>query len=356
MKKQLLVLLAAGTVGSALAQSVARIPLFEVFTSSTCGPCAGGNVTYEGIVSTKPVAEYVSVKYQQNFPGTGDPYATTVGVNRRTTPYAINSIPRMEIDGGWDGNAASFTNTLYNNAKAVAPLYDINGTYTYDAATQTINAKVRFKSLGTVTSPKLFFAVIESVTTKNKKSNGETKFENVVKRMLPNELGTVITVATTWDSLSFTCKFNGSYRLPADGAVANRINDATEHSVENFANIRPVVWIQGSDKKVYQAFNLVKAAVATDISKADLSINEVSLYPNPTNSNTTIEFNLNKAETVTVNVLSVLGQVVYTKTLTNLSAGTQTIDLNSENWANGIYNVTIATSNGNVSRKLEVNK
>jgi hypothetical protein len=37
-------------------------------------------------------------------------------------------------------------------------------------------------------------------------------------------------------------------------------------------------------------------------------------------------------------------------------AGVQTINLNSENWADGIYNVNITTNNGSVSRKLEVIK
>jgi lipopolysaccharide export system protein LptA len=51
-----------------------------------------------------------------------------------------------------------------------------------------------------------------------------------------------------------------------------------------------------------------------------------------------------------------MGQVVFTQTLSNLQAGKQTVSLNTENWATGIYNVNISTSNGNVSRKLEVIK
>jgi extracellular elastinolytic metalloproteinase len=82
---------------------------------------------------------------------------------------------------------------------------------------------------------------------------------------------------------------------------------------------------------------------------------EVSVYPNPAKNNATIELNLTKEETITINVLSVMGQVVYSETL-NASAGVQTINLNSSTWADGIYNVNITTNNGSVSRKLEVIK
>lgn len=83
---------------------------------------------------------------------------------------------------------------------------------------------------------------------------------------------------------------------------------------------------------------------------------EIAVYPNPARSNATIELNLTKEETITINVLSVMGQVVYSETLNNVPAGVQTINLNSENWADGIYNVNITTNSGSVSRKLEVIK
>jgi hypothetical protein len=127
---------------SVLSETIQRIPLFEVFTSSTCGPCKPGNDNYHSIVNPKPASEFVSVKYQQDFPGSGDPYCTTEAVNRRTTPYAINSIPRMEIDGGWDANASSFSNALYDAARAIPAQYKMSGFY--DINNMTISARVRF--------------------------------------------------------------------------------------------------------------------------------------------------------------------------------------------------------------------
>ena len=98
------------------------------------------------------------------------------------------------------------------------------------------------------------------------------------------------------------------------------------------------------------------SATANGLNELSSTISDVAVYPNPAKNNATLELNLIQNETITINVLSVMGQVVFTQTLNNLPAGTQTIALNSEAWSNGIYNVTVSTSNGNVSRKLEIIK
>src|SRR5690606_1226575 len=199
---------------SVLSQIIQRQPLFEVFTSSTCPPCKPGNENYHSIVDVKPASEFVSIKYQQDFPGQGDTYATTESLNRRFF-YAISSIPRMEIDGGWDENANVFTNQLYNDAKDVPAFYEMSGTYLIN--NKTVTAAVNYKPLVTSNSMKLYVAVLEDTTIKNVKNNGEVRFMSVMKKMLPNEFGTVInTPVNTPATLNFNYTFNGNYRLPAN--------------------------------------------------------------------------------------------------------------------------------------------
>ncbi|PSR05145.1 MAG: hypothetical protein BRD50_01790 [Bacteroidetes bacterium SW_11_45_7] len=95
--------------------SYQRKPLYEVFTSSTCNPCQPGNENFENIMSNYP-GDAVTVKFQQDFPGNGDPYATDESVDRRQNFYGVNAVPNMQIDGGWDGNANAFTASLHENA------------------------------------------------------------------------------------------------------------------------------------------------------------------------------------------------------------------------------------------------
>jgi hypothetical protein len=54
--------------------TVDRKPLFEMFTSSTCGTCGGANENLDGILADNPDSLYSLVKYQVNWPGSGDPY------------------------------------------------------------------------------------------------------------------------------------------------------------------------------------------------------------------------------------------------------------------------------------------
>ena len=242
---------------------VNRKPLYEIYTSSTCPPCKPGNEVFHSIVDTSDPTSYVSVKFQQDFPGTGDPYCTDETVTRRSAMYAISSIPRMEIDGGWDQNASSFTSAIHNSQRALPSIVEISGTYSVDKTTKKVTTSVSVKPLINLAAndAKLYIAIVEKETYDNVKTNGETKFEQVVKKMIPNQNGfslAAMTAGTTF-KLDTSYTFPGSYRLPTDGAAANRIKLATEHSVENFDNLYVVAWVQRTNKTVLQSGIMLKS-------------------------------------------------------------------------------------------------
>lgn len=79
------------------------------------------------------------------------------------------------------------------------------------------------------------------------------------------------------------------------------------------------------------------------------------IYPNPTNNQSTLKVKLLEASEVTVIALNTIGQPIY-KTVSDFVAGNQTINLDTENWANGMYNINISTTNGTTNRKLVVVK
>jgi thiol-disulfide isomerase/thioredoxin len=243
-----------------------RVPLYEIFTSSTCPPCKAGNEHFHSIADTSNPLSYNVLKFQQDFPGTGDPYATSETVARRNF-YAINSIPRMELDGGWDGNASSFSSTLHNAYRQNKSVVNITGTFTLDTATKTITTDVSVTPLMKLpaNSIRLYSAIVEKRTVKNVKTNLETEFLQVVKKLIPNENG------RTLDSISInainanvttrvkdTYKFKDSFRLPGDGTAAKRINLATEYTVENFANLYVVTWIENKGFKMVLQSNKLK--------------------------------------------------------------------------------------------------
>jgi Secretion system C-terminal sorting domain len=325
---------------------VKRKPLYEIFTSSTCGPCAPGNTNFHKIVDAKPAEDFVAIKFQQDFPGTGDPYCTTEAVNRRSF-YSITSIPRMEIDGGWNSNAQAFTEGLYNSSTNSNAQFVLSGTYSLDSVTMT--AKINYKPLFDVTSAKLYVAIIENQTTKNVKTNGEKTFEQVMKKMLPTEAGTTLTNIPEGksDSITLSYKFIGKYRLPIDGAAANRITHTKEHSVEEFSDLRMIAWVQstGQDKQVYQAVNLSKK---TSVGNEDLplSVKDISVFPNPASDFINIALNAEKQDKITLLLISADGNVSRVIEQT-VDAGANKLQINTSELASGMYYLSIIDAKNN---------
>ena len=336
---------------------IARTPLYEIFTSSTCGPCVAGNANFHTIVDPKPVGEYVSIKYQQDFPGTGDPYATTESVNRRDY-YNINSIPRMEIDGGWDGNAQSFTNTMYNDSRNVSAFADLSGTFARNDATKYFEININYTPRVNLSAgdAKLYVAVVEGLTTQNVKTNGETEFKQVMKKMIPDDNGTAIPATTSGTPLTFntTYTFNGNFRLPTNGTAAQHINHTSENSIENIDDCYVVAWLQFEDGKVVlQAANLAKTFGAS-VNTPEVSNMEVAVYPNPAVNNANVSFNVVGEQELTVKIVDSKGQVVEQETGV-YTTGKQDLTINTKDFANGAYTINVSGKNVNISKSLVVN-
>ena len=393
----------ASTIITVFENAVQRVPLFEVFTSSTCPPCTPGNENFHSIVDPKPEEEFVSIKYQQDFPGTGDPYATFDAVDRRGF-YGINSVPRMEIDGGWDGNANSFSQALYADALAKPAFTFLHATYSVDVATQTVDFDI--EALPIIDYPagnyRLQIAIIENLTTQNVKTNGETEFYQVLKKMYLDENGITVTLDNlTTSTFSSEYTFQGNFRLPSNGQAANRINHATEHSVEEFSDLRVVVWLEEADtKEVLQAFNAVSPLDtdndgtpdeveaysgtnpndATDFPDLDgdglsdwkevsdgtnplvadgTSIKDVefemavALSPVPANNVLNVAFALESKNDVSLSVIAADGKVVATQVLSDVEEVNTSFDVTE--LTNGVYFLQVETENASSSKQFVVN-
>ncbi len=214
-----------------------RKPLLEVFTSSTCGPCRPGNENMKRITDVNP-GEYVEIKYQMTWPGAGDPYFNADGVTRRGY-YSVNSIPRMEIDGGWDANAQLFTQALLDQYQSVPSFVDIDLQYEINGRQVDVAATVNSKADFTNSDNRLFIAVLERHTTRNVRTNGETDFYNIEQKMIPDGNGYTLGALTACSSVEYT----QSYTFPS-----------SFRNVEEYTDLYVIAWVQNySTKEVYNA-------------------------------------------------------------------------------------------------------
>ena len=319
--------------------------LNEIFTSSTCGPCVAGNANYLKVTTGK--SQHSTIKYQVNWPGTGDPYCTQE-VRDRVSYYGINSVPRMEVDGGWDGNAASFTSALYDQFNAKPAFLEITGSVNLTWKNK-VTADINLNPLVNFTSNnlKLFAVITEGTTFANKKTNGEKQFEDVMKKMMPSSTGLALSPMTksTAVSKSLNFTFNGNYRLSLDGQAANHINHATENSIETWDDLAVVVYVQdATTKEVLQSETFPIAL--TGVEAIEQGIN---LYPNPANDMFNINVGALASEKANVSVTNAQGQIVYNGSLVNGKA-----QISVANLSEGMYMVSVQSGSKNLNTKMIV--
>lgn len=305
-----------------------RQSLMEVFTASTCPPCAPGNANMDNNVVPN-ISNYTIVKYQQDFPGSGDPYQTAKAVNRRNY-YGVNSIPRMEIDGKWDENAQSLTTGIFN-AFQVVPAFMYMEFNEASISTTTVDVDFDINVLADYPAGSYVVqvAVVEKKTTGNVASNGETEFFYVMMDMVPDENGTAITGLTKGNTINVT-----------------RTVDISNTFVEDLWDLKVVVWVEESGSK--EVMNSAWSDVAQLVSLEENEAAAAAIYPNPANDVLNIE--LKEQKDLTVKIYDLAGKVVLNQNFG--LTGEQTLDISG--FAPGMYNVQVIADGRTSSKRITI--
>ena len=189
MRKQLFFLVALLCFAGMTMQAQQRKVLVEEFTASTCGPCATLNAWLNPLLANN-AEKVVVVKYQMNWPGSGDPYYTAEGGTRRTY-YSVNSVPYPFVNGVFANTSPAITNAI-NNGYAQPAEATITGDFRVDG--DMVYTKTTITPLVSGDNFVLHCIVNEKTTTKNKGGNGEQAFHHVMMKMFPNGNGTRTTI------------------------------------------------------------------------------------------------------------------------------------------------------------------
>ncbi len=336
--------------------SVKRVVLHEVFSASSCPPCKPGNTALKQVLSKLNHEDWTAIKYQMSWPNGGDPYYTAEG-NVRRTYYNVSSVPFLTVDGSgeeeFENNPRAYTVPIFNDYAEIPSFVDINATFQWDG-NKKFNVSLEVNPLETFTGNnyRLYVALVENQTKENWWDEGlsyygaatfyanfDTVFYYVMKKFMSSASGDNITLtANTPVTKNYEYEFKGSYRLPAN--ANSPINHASEHSVENFANIYAVYWVQNyATKEVLQSG---KVGAASAIKEQLLSNGEVLVYPNPARNIINIESNNEIKEVVVYNLL---GQKIK-----QYHSAVNTIDISDI--ANGIYVINITTDKGVTTKKF----
>lgn len=333
-----------------------RVSLLETFTSSTCPPCNGGNQVLEGLLANaQNDGKNVSLKYQMNWPGNGDPYYTMEG-DDRIGIYNITGIPATVLDGTTEINTGSLTQNNLNTVYGVTAKSNLSAVYQVNEATKTVDLYVDVEMLvNTNPGVRLYMAIFEYTTDNNVESNGETEFFHVMKKMIPGSGGKVMSPMTAGDHFYWTesYTFNGNYRLPQNSL--DYIDNATENSVEEFSDLGVAVWVQTLlNKEVYQAIYAVPGIVG--LNDQSMSIATAKIYPNPAANKATLAFQTTENQDITIEVINAFGQIMTSASLPNTEAGRTTHTINTSELPSGMYTVRISSDKGVLSERMAIEK
>jgi hypothetical protein len=321
--------------------STQRTVLHEVFTSSTCPPCKPGNQNLHNITTANP-GKSIDIKYQQDFPSPGnDPYQSQESINRRGV-YKINSIPRMEVDGGWDGNANSYTTNLLNNARNKQAFIAISGTHTI--AGHTVTAQATIDPIGNNLPNNDLVAhmvITEKRTIRNVRTNGETEFFDVMKKMMPDENGTTVAPLTAGNPVTL----NQAYTFPFPVRVLNK------DSVENVNNLEVVIFLQ--DRVTKEVFQAAKSVLASPLGIAENNLAAtLSVYPNPTTGLVNITFTPEKAENAVLEIYNAVGARVWNTAISAQEINGKLINADLSGQPNGFYFLNLKYGEQTVTKKI----
>ncbi len=221
-----------------------KIVLIEDFANVSCVPCVTSNKIIEHLVNTEfGTSKLVAIKYPTNFPSPVDPFYLANGqdCNARMGYYNILFAPTTIIDGNLrptSTDSIDVKNKIYLEFTKI-PQFNVDVSGSLNGSNYTINIAIDVKDISNIDFSKL---VLHTVVTETNiefvsppGSNGETKFYDVMRKMLPTNQG---------ESLAAINQV-GSYNFQ---------RQLTLNSSWIQSNINTVVFIQNKDtKEIYQA-------------------------------------------------------------------------------------------------------
>ena len=224
-----------------------RTVLAEIFTSTTCGPCASQNPYFDNWYKNYSNKDRVAViKYHVWWPSPGnDPFyhANTTENAGRVNYYNTNYVPRGIINGTSDGTSSASTwITLIQNSIITTSQFEIKILGNVDATTGG-NLTIQVTSdnnpipSGTLV---LHVAVVES-NINYTGTNGDPIHHFVMRKMYPDHNGEVFTInPNETKTFSRTFSWNSAWKLDNSHIVAfiqNRDNKTVYQATIRRANI-----------------------------------------------------------------------------------------------------------------------
>ncbi|HMC98207.1 MAG TPA: T9SS type A sorting domain-containing protein, partial [Flavobacteriales bacterium] len=324
--------------------SAVRNALIEEFTSSTCVPCANLNSTFDptltGLSTNLPGSHILAVKYQMNWPSPGNDPSYNPDGNTRKSYYGVSGSP----DGFIDGKPMTSYSASYIQAEAARDAFvDLDMSYwtNGDQVSVTVDMTPYWGYTGTY---KLHIVAIEDGYTYTTNPTTQHEFHYVQRKMLPNASGNALTAMADGVTQTVTQQYTFNTGTPAQGNY-NIWGDSVD-------DLSIVAFVQNTSTKEILQATVAQVAVGMVENELDRGL---AVFPNPTNGQLNIKFDLQTSGTAQIDVFNMLGEKVVTSTR-SMGTGTQRESFDMSGLNNGIYFVTIQADGMRATRKVTLSK
>ena len=302
-------------------------PLYEEFTSSTCSPCALQNPALDAVLAANPISHSL-IKYQVNWPGSGDPYYTSE-VGARVSYYDISQAPKLLINTNTQW-VAGMTQEIYDSyiglpttlgIDIVTAAISLDGNVSIEA---NINVIEDFAAGLTA-----HIVIVEKTTHGNAASNGEDEFTHVMMKMLPDASGTMLEALNTGNTVTISESY-----------------DMNQTFMEEFTDLAVIVFVQDDNDKTMIQSEMMDISILTNIENISRQQNAVKIFPNPAKDNISIRSDLKIEQLIIYNQM---GQLVYQTQPTD-----NTLNVDVSDLEHGIYFIRVQTNDGAMLQKIVV--
>ena len=244
------------------------------------------------------------------------------------------------------------TNNLGANTATITNGYNLSET---SSASAVINTKIKIKNNAATTQT---FNVIRSTVAQN-----PTLF-------LDNSTNT----PSSYFCFGYTCFSSGiitaqpnDYTILAASGVTSTTFPYADNTLDNSQPVS-IYLEEGANPgyyvikyKIFNVANSNDTLAFTVTYNQTLGLNELTkkptsdIFPNPAKEETNLKINMTTGSKATVKVINALGQTIFTKKV-EFNDGLNTLQLDTKNYSNGLYDVIIETNTGTLNKKLIISK
>ncbi len=158
-------------------------------------------------------------------------------------------------------------------------------------------------------------------------------------------------------TVNYSGKPNSGYA--ASDAFFSTIKGTAYNNPQNIKLVAFVSMYNASDPTYCEVLNATEVPLlgwSAGIAKYNQNVDKISLYPNPAQNSTNVEYTLLNNTDLTIDVYNVMGQKVQSVATGNQVAGLHTMNLDASHLTNGLYFVTFTSNGEKTTKQLMIQK